>query len=76
MMIGIVKEDVGTYSLTGLTSGDLDIIQEGIIRLFDESRLEEHRKFRRQILQINHPIENELDRIYNELHLQQVIKFG
>ncbi len=76
MMIGIVKDNDGTYSLTGLSSGDLDIIQEGIIRLFDESRRDEHRPFRRQILQINKPIEHVLDRIYNEIPLQRVIKFG
>lgn len=75
-MIGIVKDNDGTYSLSGLSSGDLDIIQEGIIRLFDESRRDEHRPFRREILQINKPIENELDRIYNEIPMQQVIKFG
>jgi hypothetical protein len=74
-MITCRKEQDGTYTLSGLKANDLDALQEGIIRLFDESRKEEHRPFRRQILQINSPIDSALDRYYNEQMLQRKIKF-
>jgi len=75
-MITCTKDSEGTYTLAGLSSSDLDILQEGILRLFAESRKEEHRPFRGQVLQINSPIEQQLDRVYNEQLLQRSIKFG
>ncbi len=76
MMISCTKDTEGSYTLAGLSASNLEIIQEGILRLFDESRREEHRPYRRQVLQVNKPIENELDRLYNQQHLQRSIKFG
>jgi len=75
-MITCTKDMEGTYSLSGLTSDDLEIIQEGILRLFAESRKEDDRPFRRQVRTINKPIENELDRIYADQVLQRNIRFG
>ena len=76
MMISVTKDTEGLYVLSGLSANDLEIIQEGIIRLFDESRRDEHRPFRRQVLQLNQPIELELDRLFNHQLLQRSIKFG
>lgn len=75
-MIAIAKDNEGTYSLSGLTADDLEIIQEGILRLFSESKREEDRTFRRQVRILNKPIDKELDRIYADQVLQRNIRFG
>jgi hypothetical protein len=75
-MIAIAKDNEGTYSLSGLTADELEIIQEGILRLFAESKREEDRTFRRQVRILNKPIDKELDRIYADQVLQRNIRFG
>jgi|GEM_PF-5050120 len=49
------------YTLEGLTFADLEIIEEGIIRLFNESSKNEHRDFRKQVLRINRGINPALE---------------
>lgn len=75
-MITCTKDNEGTYTLDGLTSDDLEVIQEGILRLFAESRKEADRTFRRQVRAINKPIDHELDKIYADMELQREIGFS
>lgn len=58
-----VKVGDNQYELRGLTLNDIEILQEGLARLFNESRREEHRSFRKEINELNRPIEDELDKI-------------
>lgn len=67
-MITIEKTDEG-YNIKGLSADDLDIIQEGIVRLFNQSNRKEHRCFRTQVLNINRPIEAVLDSLENKKQL-------
>jgi hypothetical protein len=60
-MIHCNKEN-GSYTLTGLMINDLDVLQEGLHRLFNESQKTEHRDFRSQILRIDRAIDPELER--------------
>lgn len=60
-MVTCIKEN-GTYTLSGLLPEDLDIIQEAIIRLFNESSKAGHRDFRSKILRVNRAIDPELDK--------------
>lgn len=66
-MITCSKTDSNAYALSGLTACDLELIQEAIIRLFNESNRKEHRDFRTQVLQINRPIDNELEKLEKKL---------
>ncbi len=75
-MITCEKDSEGSYILSGLSATDIEIIQEGILRLFAESRKETDRKFRRQVRMINQPIDDELDKIYADRVCQQYLKFG
>ena len=50
-----------SFSVNGLNASDLEVIQDGIIRLFNESNRAEHSKFRRQVLEINAPIDKQLE---------------
>lgn len=75
-MIECKKEDDGNYTISGLSASDIEIIQEGILRLFAESRKEGDRPFRRQLLNINIPIDAELDKIYAGQYNQQDLQFG
>lgn len=54
--------DNGAYTLTGLLPEDLSILQEAIIRLFNESNKAEHRGFRSQVLRINRAIDPEIEK--------------
>lgn len=67
-MIGI-KKDNDTYTLTGLTIDDLEILQEGLHRLFGESQKQEHREFRSQTLRIDRAIDPELEKHFNSKFL-------
>lgn len=60
-MINCNKEN-GFYTLCGLRINDLDLLQEGLHRLFNESRKKEHRDFRSQILRIDRAIDPELEK--------------
>lgn len=60
-MITCTKEN-GTYKLSGILPEDLDILQEAIIRLFNESNKAGHRDFRSQILRINRAIDPEIEK--------------
>lgn len=75
-MITCTKDNEGTFTITGLTSEHLEVIQEGILRLFAESKTEADRLFRRQVRMINRPIDNELDKIFNNQVFQRNIHFG
>ena len=60
-MISCTKTNDNKYSLDNLSLEDLEVLQEGIIRLFHESLRDEHRDFRTQVLRINRAIEPVLD---------------
>jgi len=75
-MIECKKEDDGTYTVSGLSASDIEIIQEGILRLFAESRQETDRKFRRQVLVINQPIDDVLEKLYADQAMQCDLKFS
>lgn len=75
-MITCTKDNEGSYTLDGLTPDDLEVIQEGILRLFAESRTEADRAFRRQVRAINKVIDHELDKIYADKAMQREIGFG
>lgn len=68
-MITCHKAEEG-YTLEGLSADDLEIIQEGIIRLFNESTRKMHRSFRTHVLNINRPIEAVLDSLENKKQLR------
>jgi hypothetical protein len=59
------KEKNGTYCLKELTAEDLEMIEESLCNTFNQSRREEHREFRRNILRIVTPITYALNKIYN-----------
>lgn len=61
-MITCTKTEEG-YRLDGLSAADLEVIQDGITRLFNETDRKEHRAFRTQVLGINRPIDAELDKL-------------
>lgn len=75
-MITCTIDNEGNYTLDGLTADDLEVIQEGILRLFAESRKEADRTFRRQVRAINKPIDHELDKIYADKAMQREIGFS
>ena len=75
-MITCEKDGEGSYILLGLSASDIEIIQEGLLRLFAESRKEGDRPFRRQVLNIHIPIDVELDKIYAGQDSQQDLQFG
>lgn len=60
-----LKKDNDTYTLTGLSIDDLEMMQEGLHRLFNESQKREHRNFRRQVLQIDRAIDPALEKHFN-----------
>lgn len=63
-MTGITKDN-DTYTLTGLSMEDLEVIQEGLHRLFTESHKDEHRNFRSQVLKIDRAIDPVLGKHYS-----------
>jgi hypothetical protein len=74
-MIECKKENDGNYTISGLSASDIEIIQEGILRLFAESRKETDRKFRHQVLVINQPIDEELEKLFADQALQRDLDF-
>ena len=62
-MITCKKTGNNSYTLEGLTVGDLELIQVGIANQFNQANKEEFRSFRTQVLQLNRPIENELEKL-------------
>ena len=57
------KRTNNSFSIEGLTVADMEVIQDGIIRLFNESHRAEHSNFRNQVLRINRPIDDELEKL-------------
>ena len=64
-MITLNKEN-GNYTLAGLSINDLEILQEGLHRLFNESQKDKHHDFRTDVLQIDRAINPELDKYFYE----------
>ena len=58
-----IKIEKGTYTISGLTLEDLENIQEGLHRLFNESNKDRHRGFRTQVLYIDRVIDPELAKL-------------
>lgn len=62
-----LKQDDATYSLKNLKIKDLEIIQEGLHRLFNESAKNEHHDFRTQVLEIDRAIDPALAKHFDNL---------
>ncbi|MCY1720206.1 hypothetical protein OU798_07620 [Prolixibacteraceae bacterium Z1-6] len=62
-MVICTKTGNNSYTLEGLTLGDLEMIQVGIASQFNQANQEEHRSFRTQVLRLNRPIESELEKL-------------
>lgn len=55
----------GMYQIKELTAEDLEMMEESLCYIFNQSRKEEHRPFRKHVLQIVTPISDMLDKINN-----------
>lgn len=66
-MITCTKNKNNRYDLHNLTVSDLQLLQEAISRLFNESSRTEHREFRTQVLELDRPIDNELYKLTTNL---------
>ena len=60
--------DNGSFTLSGLSIEDLELLQEGLHRLFNESQKDEHREFRSQVLRIDRAIDPELEKHIRSLN--------
>lgn len=65
-MVLIKISDDGCFDLTGLSTADLEILDEALCMLFAQSLKPEHRPFRSTILQIHEPISEQLDKLSTE----------
>lgn len=65
-MIQLSATEPGYFDMMGLSSTDLEILDEALCMIFAQSRKAEHRAFRSQILQIHEPISEQLDKLSTE----------
>jgi hypothetical protein len=71
-MITCELQPDGLYSISGLTLSDLEMLEEGIHFVFNQSRKEEHRHYRHQAIELVKPLTDILDKTIpsaNELTL-------
>lgn len=61
--ISCIKTGENSYSMEGLNFADLELIEEAISRLFNESNRTENREFRTQVLAINRPMDQYISKI-------------
>ena len=64
-MITCTKTENG-FCLDRLSADDLELIQDAIIHMFNVTNKKDHRSFRKQVLEINRPIDAELEKLEYE----------
>jgi hypothetical protein len=61
-MITCELQPDGSYNISGLSLSDLEMVEEGIHFIFNQSRKEEHRHYRHQAIELVTPITDVLDK--------------
>jgi hypothetical protein len=61
-MINCELQPDGSYFISGLSLSDLEMFEEGIHFIFNQSRKEEHRHYRHQAIELVKPITDILDK--------------